>query len=90
MTTKNGEVQAPQPRPDDIVVETAEVAPIIFVLNSCTFNVNRRPDGLRELSFVHKSGAFAALAMLTDENVADLIRQLTGGIDVARSIPVLR
>lgn len=84
MTTKNGEVQAPQPRPEE---EMVQVAPIITLLQSCRHVVTKRPDGLTDLVFVHLSGLVAWQATLTEKGVSELIRDLSGGIEIARVVP---
>ena len=88
MTSKNGEIQAPQPRPDE--VEMVQIPPIVTLLQGCRHIVTRRPDGMTDLVFVHVSGLVAYQATLTEKGCADLIRDLTGGVEIARSMPVMQ
>lgn len=86
MSSKNGETQHPQPRSEEIV----QIPPIVTLLQGCRHIVTRRPDGMTDLIFVHVSGLVAYQATLTEKGCSDLIRDLTGGIEVARAMPVMQ
>jgi hypothetical protein len=88
MTTKNGEVQAPQLRPEEVV--PMQVAPIDVHLNSCSFEVGELPQGGKVIVFQHASGVIRFTASLPPDAVSTLIQKLTGGIVVARDVPVMQ
>jgi hypothetical protein len=90
MTSKNGEIQAPKPRPEEDVEQMGRIAPLDVHLNSCGFQVVKQPNGAAILIFQHQSGLMRFTAALPPDAVADLIQMLTGGVTIARSMPVMQ
>jgi hypothetical protein len=90
MSEKNGEVQAPQQRPEEAVAEMIQVAPIDVHLNSCSFEVGELPQGGKVIVFQHQTGVIRFTASLPPDAVSTLIQKLTGGIVVARDVPVMQ
>lgn len=88
MTEKNGKIQAPQPRPDEPM--RIQLAPLNVELNSCQFHVEDGPAGAKVLRFIHQSGVIAFSAVLPEPAVAELMKQLSGGIEIARTLPVMQ
>lgn len=89
MTSKNGEIQAPQPRPEENVEQMIQIAPLDVHLNSCGFQVTKRPDGSTILIFQHQSGLMRFTAAIPPDAVTTLIEQLSGGITIAKSMPTV-
>jgi hypothetical protein len=89
MSEKNGEVQAPQLRPDE-APQIVQVAPIDVHLNSCSFEVAELPQGGKVIVFQHQTGVIRFTASLPPDAVSTLIQKLTGGIVVARDVPVMQ
>ena len=69
------------------MVEMPQIAPLELSLNSCRFLVTERPDNMVALTFQHMTGVIQYTAVLTREAVSELVRQLTGGITIANTIP---
>lgn len=80
--------QHPQPHNNGIPEpQPVQVAPVETMLNSCRFQVGQR-DGKTAISFIHLTGVIAYTAILEPAGVTELVRQLTGGIEIASTIPI--
>jgi hypothetical protein len=90
MTNKNGETQFPQPRPEEAIEQMVQIAPIDVHLNSCSFEVGDLPQGGKVIVFQHQTGVIRFTASLPPDAVSTLIQKLTGGIVVARDVPVMQ
>jgi hypothetical protein len=90
MTDKNGKTQAPQLRPEENVEQMVQIAPIDVHLNSCSFEVGDLPQGGKVIVFQHQTGVIRFTASLPPDAVSTLIQKLTGGIVVARDVPVMQ
>jgi hypothetical protein len=87
MTEKNGDIQAPQLRAEE--PQMIQLAPLNVDLNSCAFDVFDSPGGGKIVRFTHRSGVICFSASLPEPAVAELIKRLQGGIEIARVLPVM-
>jgi hypothetical protein len=88
MTSKNGETQHPKARPDG--PQPVLLGPLNVELNSCQFHVEDAPGGAKVLRFIHQSGVICFSATLPEPAISELIKQLSGGIEIARVLPVMQ